>query len=487
MREGLAGGMLSLVSDAQLERIHAASLSLLEDHGLLSESDLVLDLFEKGGARVDRQSRMIRVPRSLVEAALQSAPKSFVFHGRDSQDDLLLQPGRCFFGMGGSSEPFFWDYDSGRPRTSTKDDMVRCTRVGQSLSHIDFVMALCSAGDVPGELTFLHEYDAILRNTVKPVLYGAQGRWSMAKFIELAAEARGGEARFRERPSIMLFTHTVSPLRVSTYCEAMVVAAEFGVPIMCTPAPMMGATSPATVAGNVLLTSAECLFLITMSQLIKPGTPVGYGPHVAVMDMVTARCTYGSAEQALGRAAIAQLGKFYGLPSFGLGGGVEAMLPDAEAAAQAMMGMFLNSLSGLTLTQTLGTLASGSYGSLEMLLICDEMVHMLERILAGMRVSDETLALDLIKNVGTRGNYLAEDHTAAFFRQELFFPILFRRQSIDQWMESGATSIVQRAHERVEAILAKGEAIILPPGADESMERVMRQAIRETEAMKAGG
>jgi trimethylamine--corrinoid protein Co-methyltransferase len=152
-----------------------------------------------------------------------------------------------------------------------------------------------------------------------------------------------------------------------------------------------------------------------------------------------------------------------------------------------MMGMLLNSLSGLTMTQTLGTLASGSYGSLEMLLICDEIVHMIERILAGMSVSDETLALDLIKSVGTHGNYLAEDHTAAFFRQELFFPNLFRRQSIDQWLEGGAAPIVDRAHERVEGILAKGEAITLPPGADEAMERVLRQAIREAEAMKAGG
>jgi trimethylamine--corrinoid protein Co-methyltransferase len=340
-------------------------------------------------------------------------------------------------------------------------------------------MALCSAGDYPGDQVFLQEYDAIFRNTTKPVLYTSPGRWYTRKFIEMAAAACGGEEAFRRRPSIMLFTQTVSPLKIGHYSEGMLDAAEFGVPILTAPGPMMGATCPATLAGNLVQINAEALFSIVMSQLIKPGTPVVYGPHVAVMDMSTAQCTYGSAEQSLGRSAVAQMGRFYNLPTFGLGGGVEAKLPDAEASAQATLGLFANALSGLTLTQCLGTLASGLYGSPEMLLICDEIVHMLKRYKAGILVTEETLALEVIKEVGHTGNYLTHDHTAQWFRKELFFPSLFKRQSIDQWLMAGAKPVVDVAHERVQQILARSAPAPLPEGANEALDRILKSAIAE--------
>jgi len=278
----------------------------------------------------------------------------------------------------------------------------------------------------------------------------------------------------------MLFTQTVSPMKIGPYSEGMIEAAEFGVPILSAPGPMMGATSPTTLAGNLAQINAEALFGIVMAQLIKPGTPVVYGPHVAVMDMGTAQCTYGSAEQSLGRAAVAQMGRFYDLPSFGLGGGVEAKLPDAEAAAQAMMGMLLNALAGLTLTQTLGTLASGLYGAPEMLLICDEIVHMIKRVMVEIAVDEQALALDVIQEVGHGGHFLAHPHTARLFRKELFFPVLFRRQSVDQWLERGGKPIVDIAHERVQSILAETGPLPLPTGADEALEQALRKAIEES-------
>ena len=480
-------GALNFLSEADVERVHSASLSLLQDHGMLCESDLILGIFETGGADVDRETRMIRLRPGMVEAALESAPSSFVFYGRDPEYDILLEPGRMYCCMGGTSEPLFWDYDLGEPRSPTKADMVACTRLGHALPNIDFMMALCSAGDVPGDQVFLHEYDAIFRNTTKPVLYTAPGRWYATKFFEMAAAASGGEDQFRRRPCVMLFTQTVSPMKIGPYSEGMIDAAEFGVPILSAPGPMMGATSPTTVAGHLAQSSAEALFGVVMSQLIKPGTPVVYGPHVAVMDMATAQCMYGSPEQSLGRAAVAQMGRFYNLPSFGLGGGVEAKLPDAEAAAEAMMGLMLNGLSGLTMTQCLGTLASGMYGAPEMLLICDELVHMVKAVVGGILVNDETLALDVIEEVGAGGEFLSHPHTARLFRRELFFPALFRRQSIEQWLENGARPIVDIAHGQVQDILDKAGPAPLPEGADEALERTLRDAIRESEDLQDRG
>jgi trimethylamine--corrinoid protein Co-methyltransferase len=393
--------------------------------------------------------------------------------------DIRVEPGRVYYGMGGTSEPYIWDYDLGKPRQPTKADMVACTRVGQALPNIDFMMALCSAGDVPRDLIFVHEYDALFRNTTKPIVYTAPGQRDAVRFLEMAAASVGGESELRKRPCVIIFSQPVSPFIISRYSEGMFEAAKFGVPVLFSPGPMMGATSPATLAGSLVQVNAEALFGVVLSQLIKEGTPIIYGPHTAVMDMATAQCTYGSAEQVLARAAVAQLGRHYNLPTFGLGGGVEAKLPDAQAASEATLGILVNALAGLTLTQTLGTLASGLYGSPEMLMICDEIVHMTRRMTSGIRINDDTLALDVLKEVGSGGNFLAHEHTAHHFRSELFFPILFRRQSISQWEEAGAKPIIDHAHERVRAILANAGPAPLPAGADAALERVLVEATAE--------
>lgn len=481
MKAPTQGGTYNVLSEGDIDRIHSASLSLLAGYGVHSESDLILDIFDNADAAIDRQERRIYISPDMVDTALQTAPSSFTFHGRDPQYDLEIKLGPVYFGMGGSSEPFFWDYELGKPRSPTKADMISCTRIGQAAHNIDFVMALCSASDYPTEQVFLQEYDALIRNTTKPILYSCPNRWHTRRFIEMAATACGGESNFLKRPPIMFFNTAISPLKIGQFSEGMIDAIEFEVPIMITLGPMMGATSPATLAGTLVQINAEALFGIVLTQVIKPGAPVVYGPHVAVMDMTTAQCTYGSAEQHLGRAAVAQMGRFYNLPTFGLGGGVEAKLPDAEASAQSMMGLFTNVVSGLTLTQCLGTLASGLYGSPEMLLICDEMVHMLKRFMGGIQVSDETLALEVIEEVGYTGNFLTHDHTAQWFRKELFFPVLFRRQSIDTWLENGASPIVDAAHARVQQILAEAGPAPLPDGADVELERILNQSVQELE------
>jgi len=170
------------------------------------------------------------------------------------------------------------------------------------------------------------------------------------------------------------------------------------------------------------------------------------------------------------------MARFYNLPSYGLGGGVEAKVPDAEAAAEAMMNMMLNALAGMTLSQSLGTLAFGLYGSPEMVVICDELVSMIKRVLAGITVTDETLAIDVIRELGYGGSYLQHDHTLHNFRRELYFPKLFKRQTIDEWVAHGSKAAHEVAHGRVQEILSKAEPISLPPGADAALTAALHRA-----------
>jgi trimethylamine---corrinoid protein Co-methyltransferase len=482
MKTGAKAGDLKVLSEDEIQRIYRASLAILEDPGIVSESDLFLDIFEKGGAKVDREGRTIRLPAGMIEAALKSAPSSFVLYGRnDPAMDLLLETGHVYYGMGGTSEPQFWDYEQWKPRSPTKADMVSSTQVGHALQNIDFVQTICMSGDMPTNQVFFHDFDAIFRNTTKPTVINILERPFTQSLLAMSAAASGGEDILRKKPSVMGIVTPITPLKVAVMNEGIIDAVEAGVPILYSPGLLMGATSPATVAGSLVLANAEVLFGLVLTQLIKPGAPIVLKPDTDVFDMKTTQCTYGSPEQDLGKIGMIQLARFYNLPIYGLGGGVEGKVPDAEAGSEAMMGMLLNGLAGMTLSQSLGTLAWGLYGSQEMVVICDEIVHMVKRILAGISVTEETLAVDLIRKVGAGGDYLQQDHTFQFFRKELFFPKLFRRQTIEQWMDSGGNMIQEVAHARVKEILSSAQPVDLPPGVDSELERALRNAIQEAD------
>ncbi len=477
MKQGARGGMLNIISDADVDRIYQAALDLLMEPGVFSESDLFLDIFAKGGAKVDRSARTIRVPKELVEWAIQTAPKSFVLYGRnDPSMDMQVGQGHTYFGMGGTSEPLLWDFDLRRSRQPTKQDMINNTRIGHALTNIDFVQTLCMSGDVPTGHTFFHDFDAIFRNTTKPTVMNILERPFTQNLLAMAAAVSGGEDGLRQKPSMLGIVTPVSPLKIAVMNEGLIDTVNAGIPVLYSPGPLMGATSPATVAGTVALTHAEVLFGVVLTQLIKPGAPVILKPDTDVFDMKTSQVTYGSPEQDLGKIASVQLARRYNLPIYGLGGGVEGKMPDAEAAAEAMQTLMLVGLAGMTMCQSCGSLAFGMYGSPEMVAICDEMIHMIKRVLTGFEVTDETLALDVIREAGYGGNFLKMKHTSQWFRREMFFPSLFKRQTSDEWVRAGSKNIEQVAHEKVLAILEKAGPVELLPGADAELERALQSA-----------
>ena len=221
-------------------------------------------------------TRAIRVSPEMVDAALKTVPASFVLHGRrDPGMDLLIERDRVYYGMGGTSEPMFWDYDLWRPRQPTKADMVASTRIGHALPNIDFVQTLCMSGDMPTDQIFFHDFDAIFRNTTKPTVLNILERPFTQLLLGMAAAASGGEEALREQPSMLGIVTPVSPLKIAVMNEGIIDAVEAGIPILYSPGPMMGATGPATVAGTLALTTAEVLFGVVLTQLIKPGRQGG--------------------------------------------------------------------------------------------------------------------------------------------------------------------------------------------------------------------
>jgi len=456
MIKGIRGGKLNFLQEVEIKRIHEGALDVLEKTGVITDSDKIAEIISGAGAKVtqENEGKRIRVPSNLVEESLKKTPDKVVLHGRDPAWDILLEDSRVYFGLGGSQVPYFMDLETGKFRVATTQDLKNATRLGDALDGISFVMCLASASDVPPELRYLHELKILYENTVKPIIFPALGSNQAKKVIEIAAIIAGGESELRRRPLVTLFSCPSSPLYFSRLDESMIEFALKGLPILIASGPMMGSTGPATVVGSLVVSTAEVLFGIVLSQQINPGTPIIFSSHANVMDMRLGRCCYAASEEAITKAINAQMARYYNLPSFAqTGSGVDSKCADAQAGAEIMMNSLVSALAGVNLVQNVGTIAGGECGSLEVAVIGDEVIGMVERILRAVNVNDDNLALDIIDEVGPGKHFLSHDHTLKFFKSELYIPRLFNRLSEQNWIETGSKDTEDRAKQKVKEIL----------------------------------
>jgi trimethylamine--corrinoid protein Co-methyltransferase len=276
---------------------------------------------------------------------------------------------------------------------------------------------------------------------------------------------------------VTLFSEPITPLVIPSINEGVIEFAKARVPVAYAPGPMPGASTPITLAGEHAICNAECLAGIVLAQLVSPGTPVLYGIHTSVLDMRTGNVCYGAPEWGLGWLIVGQLADHYGLPTFGSGGATDSKCPDAQAGAEAFMNAYLNAAAGINLIHNCGTIAHGSSGSLEMGVICDEIINYIHRLLKYIEVNDDTLAMDLIRKVGPGGSFMAEKHTRTHLeRGEILHPKLFNRQTIADWKAKGQLSTREEAASRVRTILQEHKVPPLPNEVAEQIDRTMKQA-----------
>jgi len=259
--------------------------------------------------------------------------------------------------------------------------------------------------------------------------------------------------------------------------EMMLFCAEKELPVTFPTGIMCGGTAPVTLAGGLALGNAETLAGLTVLQLARPGSPYVYGGNVSVLDMRTGIYSYAAPEFHLAFAAFADLGHHYRLPIWGLAGASESKTLDAQAAAEAAYEILLARLSGNNLVHDVGYLNSGLTASLEMIVLCDEIIDYTRRVGAGIEVSDDTLALDLIDDVGPRGHFLDRPHTAEHFRRAIWQPRLFVRDSYEGWKEAGSRDLFQRLNERVREILETHE----PEPLDRKVQKKVAAVLAERE------
>jgi trimethylamine--corrinoid protein Co-methyltransferase len=475
-RPGLQGGQYQPLSQAHIQHIHQASLDVLERTGIHVENDEALDLFRQGGARVEGQR--VHIGPAMVERALQAAPSRVLLAGRDPAQDVVLEGTRVYAGTGGSPTMVL-DPGADEVRPGTLRDLANLARLADALPHCDFVVIPLHPTDVPDEDVPVNRFYTCLANSTKHVMSNVQGRADslegLRQVIAMGVLIAGGLDRLQERPILSCITSwMVSPLHLDTsVTDILIEWCKHGLPVVLSSAPMAGSTSPVTLAGTLVQLNAEQLSGIVLTQLVRPGTPVlaGYIPGLA--DMRSGGYLGGGVEFGMMQAAAAQLAHHYGVPIYGSGGMSDSKLPDAQAGYEKMATLLLAAMGGCNyIHHAISMVTNMSVASLEQAVIDDEIVGMVLRVLRGLDVTGDALAVEAIDRVGPGGHYLMDAHTLRFMRSELFHPALADRQNRAMWEAAGKLDTRARAVARVEELLEAHQ----PPGLTPEVDAAIRSA-----------
>ncbi len=440
-----------VLTEDDCKAIYSASLEVLERTGVMVENEEALFLLKDNGAYL--KGNIAHIPSYLVEQSLRYAPKKILIYSREGKLAMRLEGTNSYFGTG-SDCPNIIDSFTGKLRKQTRKDIGQGALIADELANIDFVMSMGLISDKPMPVTDLYQFQEMVFNTTKPIIFTSHDKRGNQDIIDMASIITGGEDELREKPFIIHYIEPSSPLKHSRAAlDKLLLCSEKQIPIIYTPCTSGGATAPVTLAGNIVLALAEGLTGVVVSQLKKKGTPVILGGVITVMDMRTTTFCYGAPEFYLLSAGLAQVCQFLGIPVFGTAGCTDSKVLDEQAAIEASLSIMIESLSGANLIHDVGYMASGMTGSFDMLVMSDEIIGMVKRIMRGINIDEESLCLDVIDKVGPGGNYLTEEHTLGHFKTEYWRPQLLDRSDYHTWTSKGSKSLDQKVNEKVKSIL----------------------------------
>ena len=446
---------LKLLTDQAVDQIVSEAMALLVDPGVRVHNSEALGLLADAGAEVDRSSRIARVPERMVRAALETVPKSFVLYDLEGRPAVQYGGDHVHFDPGSAALAIL-DGETARQRPPQTADFVTFVKLVEMLPQLDAQSTSMVCADVPVEIGDLYRLYLALNYMRKPIITGAfrTDTWWVMK--EMLAVVSGGEAALRARP-IAVFDVCPSPplLWSDLTCQNLIDAARSGIPAELVSMPLAGATSPVTLAGAVVQHAAECLSGIVIGQLAAAGSAIVWGGSPAAFDMREGTTPMGDVGTWMIDCAYTQVGKSLGMPTHAYLGMTDAKIVDVQSGLESAGGTILAALSGVNMVSGAGMMDFESCQSLEKLVIDAEIIGIAKRLIAGIELRDQPIALDLMRRLGHAPDYLSEPHTMKWFRQELHFPSdVIDRASLEGWQQRGSTSALQRAHDRVGRLVA---------------------------------
>lgn len=466
---------LEYLTPEQMRDIHSATLEVLEDCGTVVYHEKAIELLEKAGAYIKAGNRVF-IPGALVEQAIRTAPSRVVIYDRNGTPAMFLEGRNVYYGTG-SDCPHLLDSFSGERRAFLYKDVEDSIRLVDALSNINFTMCNGLASDIKTETQYQHKYALMIRNSVKPQVITAADKKSLSDIVDIAACVSGGRDELRRKPIFVLYDEPTSPLVHSGEAlEKLLFMAGNRLPTNYSPGMMAGASGPVTIAGAIALANAEILAGLVMHQLKSPGAPYIFGAGMSPLDMSSGQPTYSAPEAMVAQAGLCQIGRsLYDLPTWGFGGCSASKLADEQAVNEAATYIMMAAWMGTNLVHDVGYLEFGLTYSFDLLVMCDEVIGQVRRMMEGIRVDREYLAVDVIKRVGPGGHFLEDKHTLQHFREN-WRPGITDRQTYDAWKDKGATTMNQRAKVKVKEILENYQPQPLTPGINEQIDKILERA-----------
>jgi trimethylamine--corrinoid protein Co-methyltransferase len=476
---------LQVLADDQKEALFLSVLDTLERVGVRVDNDEGLELLSDAGARVGPDRRVL-IPAYLVQDALAAAPRRITVYNRLGEPALLLEDRQTTFCSQVDSTYFFdpLAYAKDQALDHNRRLCVRAdARLGavlcDALPHIDMVSFSALYSDVPGAIAIRLGHKETVMNCTKPLMHGTGDFASLKAVAEMAAVVAGGWDALAQKPYYVHYAEPFSPLTHTHEGVAkLLFCVEHGIPVIYTPMTLAGSTAPVTGAGNLVACMAESLSGLLMAQLKRRGAPVILGGVPTVIDMSTTLVSYGAPEMSLWSAALTEMAHYVNLPVFSTAGCTDAVAFDQQAAAESAISCLMAALSGANLVHDVGFTEAANSASLELIAATDEFIGMIDTIMAGVDITPETLALDVMEAVAPGGSYFGERHTRDHFRGN-WFPKLMNRGNYEQWMATGGLTLGDKANARVRRILRDHEPEPLPVEVVAELDRMEEQWWRE--------
>ncbi len=456
MLKGLDGGRYKPLTDTDIEQIHQTVLRVFSEVGIQVNYDDALEIFEKSGAWVDRENRIVRFDEKMVMDLIGQAPESINLCGREEDGSLDCEIGgtRVYMGTGGTALNV---QDPGRDDTRPSEvrDIMNMARVVNELENIHFYMLNIFPHDVDSKDIDVNRFGAALNRTKKHVMGGVYTVEGIRNVIRMAEMIAGSPERLRERPFISMVACIISPFKLDeSYARLAIEVARNTIPLVVPAEPLCGATAPVTLAGNIVVECVDTLTGVMLAQLVNPGTPVLFGCVASITDLRDMKYLAGSVEMGLLNAAASQMAQFYKLPIYATAGMSDSKVNDVQAGYESAISNILTALAGGNfIHDAAGFLEFCMTASFDKLVIDNEILGMVMRAVQGIKVDDTTLAFDEIQKIGPAGHFVSSRHTRRYMRAEQYTPTLSDRENRDIWKAAGGKNARERATEKALSIL----------------------------------
>jgi len=458
-----------------LERIHEGSIEILEESGIRILNDDVLGKLYDAGFPVDFEEKKVKIPSAFILRALETCPKEFSLFGRKAENQILLKADGNIFTRSTGGPEFILNPETQQKEPLTLASVANYTKLIDALPNIKYVKNIWP-NDVPFNVRDVHTVFIMLKNTGKHLIVQPYSAASLDYIVDIISLISDDNRRSIKKPLVSFYISITSPLQFDKESiEMLIKAGECRIPILMNSTPLAGGTCPVTIAGMVVLINAEILAGITIHQHFNPGSPIIYTPRPYIFDMNTGICAHGYIENSLASIILVHLVKsMYKIPIEILGPATDSKTVNLQSILERVFLTFVPCFAYPNLIAGAGNLESSSLVSPIQLIIDNEIFGIMYRAIHGVEVSDNTLAVDLIKEMGSGASYLQSDHTFLNFRKELYLSNFLDREFREIWESKGERDLTDTALSIYKKIMASHE----PPPLEHDKEVEITKLIK---------